>query len=377
MLTGPDLVENSVPSQAVAAQPHIPYTQDGIINQYIGRCNRNLRITNLCILVVLAGLFLFSGKYYCNFFMGAASIDEYDLSRMTSSTSLFRNYVKVSGGETFDTGMEQVKTETRNGVKVKEEVEARYAVIQVSDKLLLIKTPVNNTKALTGELVNMPHFEQTQILSQIYAKEPKLRGMLLPVMLDATDYRTPGTVGLVIGVPLFALAIWNMKKVSDRKASPELHPLMRGLEQFGDSRTIAAHIDHEVKTYLYGASLSAVAITPSWLLSPTFFNVNVMAVKDIVWVYKKVTKHYYNFIPTGKTYAIIIANRQGKTMEINSNRSESGTDNVMEQIHQRAPWVIFGFDEGLASTWQSTPNEFVRAVDARRAEFEHQMAQQA
>jgi hypothetical protein len=375
-LTDSSLAQNRVPSQPAAAVQPLPYTQDGIINQSIGRCNRNLTITNVCILVALVGLLLVSGKYYCNFFMGAAAIDEHELSRMTSSAGRFRNYVKVSGGEIFDTGMEQVKTKTRNGVKVSEDVEARYSVIEISDKLLLIKTPVNDAKAVIGELVDMPNFEQSQILSQLYAKEPDLRGTVLPVMLDATDYRTPGTIGLIIGIPLLVLAIWNMKKAADRKANPETHPLMRGLERFGNPRAIAAHIDHEVKTCLYGANLSAVSVTPSWLLSPTFFTVKVMAMKDIVWVYKKVTKHYYNFIPTGKTYATLIADRHGKTMEINSNRSESNTDSAMEQIHQRAPWVIFGFDDGLAATWQSTPNEFVRAVDARRAEFEQQMAQQ-
>lgn len=375
-LSGPDPAQIPVASQTAPAPQHFPFSQDGIISQYIGRCNRHLITTNVCILVALAGLLLLNGKYYCNFFMGPAAIDEHDLSRTTSSTGVFRNYVKVSGGETFDTGMEQVKTETRNGVKVSEEVEARYMVIEVSDKLLLVKTPVNDSKALTGELVDMPHFEQNQILPKMLAQEPKLRGMLLPVMLDATDYHTGGTIGLALGIPLFALGIWNMKKASDRKANPQLHPLMRGLERFGDPRAIAAHIDHEVKSCLPGANLSSVAVTPSWLLSPTFFNVKVMAVKEIVWVYKKVTKHYYNFIPTGKTYATMIADRHGKTLEINSNRSESGTDNVMEQIHQRAPWVIFGFDQGLASAWQSTPSEFVRAVDARRAEFEQQMAQQ-
>ena len=48
---------------------------------------------------------------------------------------------------------------------------------------------------------------------------------------------------------------------------------------------------------------------PNWLLHPTQFGLQVVAIKELIWAYKHVTKHYTNFIPTGKTFRLQVADR--------------------------------------------------------------------
>src|SRR6266542_3252040 len=44
-----------------------------------------------------------------------------------------------------------------------------------------------------------------------------------------------------------------------------------------------------------------------FLVRSTFFTFNVLRFHDVLWGYKKITRHSINFIPTGKTYEAIVA----------------------------------------------------------------------
>ena len=46
------------------------------------------------------------------------------------------------------------------------------------------------------------------------------------------------------------------------------------------------------------------------------------AVPDIVWVYKKVTQHSINFIPTGKSFAALLYDRYGYSTEIQASQKK-------------------------------------------------------
>lgn len=106
---------------------------------------------------------------------------------------------------------------------------------------------------LTGEVRDIRDFERQQILPQMYTREPELRSRLATVMPDATDYRTSGVIGLLIGIPLLALSLWNLKKVADRQRNRLRHPVMRCLERFEAPEVIAATIDADVRAKSAGA----------------------------------------------------------------------------------------------------------------------------
>ncbi len=100
-----------------------------------------------------------------------------------------------------------------------------------------------------------------------------------------------------------------------------------------------------------------------------FFTFNVLRFRDVLWGYKKITKHSVNFIPTGKTYEAIV-NCYGGTATIPG--KDKKVDTLLEFVEQRAPWAIFGFSDELAATFNKHQQDFASGVEQRRQQWEQQ-----
>jgi hypothetical protein len=93
------------------------------------------------------------------------------------------------------------------------------------------------------------------------------------------------------------------------------------------------------------------------------FSTWVSPVGDLVWVYKKVTKHSVNFIPTGKTYSVVLVGRHRQRIE--EQMKEKAVNEMLADLTARVPWAIFGFDQNLDRAWRKDPQSVIAAVDAR------------
>jgi hypothetical protein len=243
-------------------------------------------------------------------------------------------------------------------------VVSEYFAVVLGEKLLLVKASPNHREAdFVGSIENLSGDESREIINRFLENDPGARDAFLPIMLDATGFRGRGYIGLAIGVPLLLLSIWNVRKALARKARPDKHPLLVTLAKYGSPQTVASQIDLEVAALAMKTS-GSILITASWLLHRTGFSLNVRSFDEIVWAYKKVTKHYTNFIPTGKTYSAIILDRHGRSLEING-RKEQDCDSLLEGIAVRAPWVLVGYGDDLAMVWKSDAAAVIRAVDER------------
>jgi uncharacterized protein DUF6709 len=341
----------------------------GFVASQINRTNKNLLVLNIIVVAVVLGSGVYFGRYLYNILLGPFEIDRATLLATTDAGNLERSFVSIQGDDALDTGMSAIRSERGRN----EKVEFQYMALALDGHLLLVKNERNqDALRLSGRLVNIPSFETREILQKLFQHEPQLRGAFLPIMLDATESRVPGLIGLAVGVSLLILAAWNLKKVADRKASPGSHPLMRSLEKYGPAELVAAGIDREVRELGTLVTAGKVLVTSSWLLWPAAYSLNVRRVDELVWVYKKVTKHYTNFIPTGKTYAAIVCARTGVPLEIPTLRGEKETDRILSEIVNRAPWVIAGFSQDLQKAWKTNASAIFEAVDARRAQFQSQ-----
>jgi hypothetical protein len=103
-----------------------------------------------------------------------------------------------------------------------------------------------------------------------------------------------------------------------------------------------------------------------FLMRSTFFTFNVLRFHDVLWAYKKITRHSINFIPTGKTYEAIVA-CYGGTATIGG--KEKQVNELLNFIQQRAPWAIYGFSDQLAATFNKHNADFARGVEQRRQEW--------
>ncbi len=90
-----------------------------------------------------------------------------------------------------------------------------------------------------------------------------------------------------------------------------------------------------------------------------------MATRDVVWAYPKVTKHYHNGIPTGKTYSAIIRDSKGQSLEISGKKDS--VPKLLESLQRRMPWVLVGFSKELEALWLKEKPKFFQLMEQRRA----------
>jgi hypothetical protein len=254
------------------------------------------------VAAILVALLL-SGKYYYDFCFGPFPIAEQALTSLRSADQASHRFVVIPVDNAIDYSVEEFETRS-NG---RERVVADYYSVMFGDKLLLVKTPPGHREPqFSGYLENLSDYHPGQReVSKSLSLTPRLPRSISGVMLDATDVRTPGWIGLAIGLPLFILGAWNIKKALTRRSNPAAHPILLQLEKYGSPVTIAAAIDREINAET-SRPTGSVFISSSWLLNARLFTLNARPLVELVWAYKKVTKHSVNLIPTGKTYITVI-----------------------------------------------------------------------
>lgn len=94
-------------------------------------------------------------------------------------------------------------------------------------------------------------------------------------------------------------------------------------------------------------------------------NVSFAETREVLWVYLNITKHSYNFIPTGKTYAIMVMLADGTSITMNQ-KNKKAAEATMEYIGNSLPYIIFGYDEQIAQIYGSNRQEMMRVVNERK-----------
>src|SRR5262249_55006975 len=252
------------------------------------------------------------------------------------------------------------------------EVKAEYVLLRSGDKILLVKASPGEEKfQYSGELVPTTPQVQSDVVQRLKDEDAELGAMVLPFTLNAADYRENGYWGLVIIVPLFGLAVWNSLKALRRSSEPQSAPVWKSLSAFGNAEQLSQQIEADVQpggVRTYGN----LQIGSQWMVRRRTFSTWVSPVGDLVWIYKKVTKHSINFIPTGKTYSVILTGRHRQRTE--EQMKEKAVNELLADLGSRVPWAIFGFDQKLEQAWRKDPLGVVAAVDTRYQQHNNKAA---
>ena len=233
-----------------------------------------------------------------------------------------------------------------------------------------MKTPLDNHQLqFTGTLTAVPAELLSGVVHQWDAKHPDLKGAYFPFMLDATGFRKGDSLWVAVGGAGFGiLGLFLVGIPIRRQLQPERHPLLTHLAKYGGLRDVRMRIDSEFRSEGGGEKFGAMQITTNWLIHAAACKTNVMATRDVVWAYPKVTKHYHNGIPTGKTYSAIIRDSKDQSLEISG--KEDSVPKLLESLQRRMPWVLVGFGKELEALWlKEKPRlpRFFQLIEQRRA----------
>ena len=328
------------------------------------RANRNLLVANGLIAAVMVLIIGANYRYCANFLLGCQPVSNSELAGITSPEQRWRNFVTVTGTKSLNTGYQDIVKHMRNGQLVSTEVKDEYIFLRAGDKILLVKAPPGAEQLqYSGQLEPTGATVHADLVQPLMGQRPETGAMILPFTLNATDYRNNGYAILFLVVPLLALAAWNCIKAMRRSSEMQLSPTWKNLAQYGNAYQLSQQIDAELQpnmVHKYGN----LQVTPQWLVRRKMFSTWVSPVEDLAWVYKKVTKHSVNFIPTGKTYSVILVGRHRQRTE--EQMKEKAVNELLGELAGRVPWALFGFDQNLDKAWRKDPADVIRTVDQRR-----------
>jgi hypothetical protein len=335
---------------------------DDFISGQIRRTSRNLFLMGGAVLLILGLLLAAAWRDTYNFVFGPFPIQSSELVSISNPDSPKHYFVKVQGEESFATGMREVDANDHDKIR------ALIVALVVEKRLLLVKTPADNHHVqFTGTLTAIPVEVSNGAIRRWNEKHPDLKGAYLPFMLDATGFRTKGDNLLVAagGVGFGILGLVLVGIPLRRKLNPESHPLLTQLAKYGGLQDVRMRIDSEMRSEGGGEKFGAMQITTNWLIHAAAYKTNVMATRDVVWAYPKVTKHYHNGIPTGKTYSAIIRDSKGQSVEISGKKDS--VPKMLESLQRRMPWVLIGFSKELEALWLREKPKFLQLIEQRRA----------
>ena len=311
-------------------------------------------------------------RYCANFVRGCQPIAATELAGLTSPDQRWRNFVSVIGEKSIKTGYRDIEERRRGGELVSTEVKAEYVFLRVGEKILLVKaSPGESQLSYSGELVPTEPRMQDGLLRTLSAEQPDIAAAVLPFMLDASSYRNNGYVILGIVVPLLALALWNVMKAVRRSSELASAPTWKMLSAFGNPQQLSQQIEADqmgggVRKY------GNLQIGAQWIVRRKTFSTWASPVGDLAWIYKKVTKHSVNFIPTGKTYSVILVGRHRQRTE--EQMKEKAVNELLADLANRVPWAIFGFNQDLNQAWSKNPQSLIATVDSRYQQFKSKTA---
>jgi len=334
------------------------------------RANRNLLLVNGLIVAVLGLVVAGNYRYCANFVLGCKPVSAAELAGIQSPDQQWHNFVTVTGSKSVSTGFQDIEKRTQNGQVVSTEVKDEYVLLRVGEKLLLVKAPPGTAQLeYSGELEPIAGQVKDDLLGPLAAERPETAQMVLPYTLNAANYRSNGYAMLIIGLPLLALAGWNLWKAMRRVSEMQTSPTWKHLSVYGNAEQLSQQIEAEFQPAMV-RKYGKLQLSTQWMVRRRMFSTWVSPIGDLIWIYKKVTKHSVNFIPTGKTYSVVLVGRHRQRTE--EQMKEKAANEMLGDLATRVPWALFGFTQDLEKAWRKDPAGVIAAVDTRYQQIKSQ-----
>ena len=333
----------------------------------------SLRRTIAWCLVLVGGLLLVTNdrRYLNNFVRGPFALEAAQLDSIRDVAVAPRYFVRVTGSRVIDTGIRQYTVETTSGVETNRSESGAYYALAVGDRFLLAKqqhNPADAGAVVEGQLAPWPDGLAEKLFEDQEARA--VRHRFYPFYVSNESFRLPGYVVLGVALVFAVLFVWKALPAWHYARDAADHPLVARMAPWGDPHGVALDVERDCGAPRY--KTGGWRVGEKYFVRSTVFAFDVLRFHDLVWAYKKVTRHSINFIPTGKTYEAIFSCYGGAAV---LKGSEKQVDEMLVYAGQRAPWAVLGYTQEVATLFKKKQAEFVGAVEQRRAEWQRKNEQ--
>ncbi|HEX7425414.1 MAG TPA: hypothetical protein VF311_16220 [Terriglobales bacterium] len=304
-------------------------------------------------------------RYITNFLSGPFDLGQAELDSVDDISVAQRYFARVTGSKAVDTGIQEITVHKRGEVETSRSVSGVYYALVVGDRLLLVKGSAGALTTAEGELKVIPAVLDRQLFDSVAMLA--IRNRFYRFYLDDASFRLPGycAVGaaLLFGFLLLRYGVPAWRQLQD----PSSHPVVRRVASWGDPIGVALDAEREAASPRHKSR--GWLMTEKYLIQSSFFTFDLLRITDLVWAYKRVTRHSVNFIPTGKTYEGVFA-CYGRTAIVKGRQKT--VDAMLAFAAERVQWAVFDFSNKLQRLFNKDNRGFCAAVEQRRREWEQQ-----
>lgn len=271
------------------------------------------------------------------------------------------SYVKVETGTVYGTGFGVFENE----YDINPEYE--YVAIESGDSLLLAKIPFQENgydgQTFAGVLTDVVPYE---LWNEFSVEATEYGYNMDEIMLDTTEKGDAFALLFFVGI-LLLLAIFCAFIGLHRIINPQSHPSLKKLPEGVYAETVLADMERDMEQS--GQELAKHIVASSqWLLIKKFLSVRFVNWQDLLWIYKKVTKHkMYGVLTVSKTFTIVFGRQSGKKMELPL--SEKHIERVVEHAISVKPEIVVGFSKELDALWRKDHAVFAHLNQAMKADM--------
>jgi hypothetical protein len=332
--------------------------ENSFVYTNVRKSSRILFYICLAGIIVLFGLLALNWRYFYNFIRGPFSVEAAELAEITDPSTRTEYYVTVKADDVADTGFQRV-TSYKDG---HEEVEAKFPVVLVGQRILLIETKQTELAATyTGALKLINAEVKAEVLDNLTTQVPELADVFLPYMLVENNFRLNGIIGLSAGMLALIGLVAGCFIAIRRIGQPSLHTDLKYMERFGSTEETVSQIDEEIDAT--HTTIGNCHLTSNWVVLTQPGSVQTVRFEDIVWIYKEVIQNRTYGIPTHKTYSLNIFDRFGVQSTFTS--SEAKIDEVLAALSERCPRAIIGHSDERELQWKEDRVNFIAEITNR------------
>jgi len=337
------------------------------LDRQIQRTNRNLLITSLILVLAVVGYGAIRYRYFYNFFKGPFEVNAAWLDGVSSPDDPLHYFVRIHGESSEDTGVREVEHDAGTAVE-SGTTTARFSVLfmgkRQGKRLLIVKRDASEGGAVfQGELEDLPSDVRDYVITPLLKEYPSASQLFYPMMLETSGFRIEGFIAIPFCLAALVLAAWLIRREKSLRAVFSNHPVVKSASRYGAVDDVARQLDMELQGNT--VKLGRATVTESWVLIPTTYGFSMCHIPDLIWAYKKVTRHYHNFIPTNRTFDVIMYDRHGVPLQMQTRQKH--VDAMLNLLSQRSPWAVFGYSKDLNNVFTSNWGGFVATVQGRRA----------
>lgn len=311
----------------------------------------------------VAACFILPSRYWWNYFRGPFPLASSEFAAFDLDNSQ-KQFVAVTGTKVVPSGLQEVTTETRNGVAEKSYVSSEYFLLLMDDRLLVVQSKGQPEFHIDGELKPLPSGLAARMFPD--PSDSDLRARLAPVMLSTLDsYRLPGYIAFG-GLLAYMFLLWRFTWRSWLYVQDiSRHPVVKRIESWTNSVDAVMRAERELETAVR-FKRSGVVVTDNFVVYLSLFSFNLFPLHDLVWAYERVTTTYYYFvIPVSRSRQAVLTLHGGSVMV---QASKAKVQELLTFLVNSVPWAVFGFTDELARAFKADPNGFAQVVEERRAQ---------